>query len=98
LLPSFQPKCRELHESADVAAGVEPLEEAPEEADPEVLEEAPDLLPVVKVKLLNQLRSFIHFQKRLRNPVSSAYITGIKERTFLQLNEKRRTYFAFLSP
>jgi hypothetical protein len=64
LFPSLQPKCGELHESAEVAAGVEPLEKAPEEADPKVLEEAQDLLPVVKVKLLSQLRSFFHFLKR----------------------------------
>jgi hypothetical protein len=59
LLPSFQPKCGELHESAEVTAGVEPLEKAPEEADPKVLEEAKDLLPDVKVKLFNQSWSFI---------------------------------------
>ena len=39
-----------MKESAVVAAGVEPLEEAPEEAEPKVLEEATDLLPVGKVK------------------------------------------------
>jgi hypothetical protein len=44
LFPSFEPEGGELKEPADVAAGVEPLEEAPEEADPEILEERTELL------------------------------------------------------
>ena len=40
MLPGFKPEGGELEEAADVAAGVEPLEEAPEEADPKVLEES----------------------------------------------------------
>jgi len=55
LLPSFEPKSRELNESAGVAGGVEPLEEAPKEADPEVLEESTDLLPGKSVKVKVQV-------------------------------------------
>lgn len=44
LFPSSEPEGGELKEPADVAAGVEPLEEAPEEAEPEILEEPTDLL------------------------------------------------------
>jgi hypothetical protein len=51
LLPSFEPKSRELGESAGVSGGVEPLEEAPKEADPEVLEESTDLLSDKRVKV-----------------------------------------------
>ena len=55
MLPSFEPKSRELDESTGVAGGVEPLEEAPKEADPEVLEESTDLLPVKSVKVKVQV-------------------------------------------
>jgi hypothetical protein len=44
LFPSFEPEGGELKEPTDFAAGVEPLEEAPEEAEPEILEEPTELL------------------------------------------------------
>ena len=62
LLPRFEPEGGELEEAADVAARVEPLEEAPEEADPKVLEEPTDLLPVVvKVERNSESASAICF-------------------------------------
>ena len=62
MLPGFKPEGGELEEAADVAAGVEPLEEAPEEADPKVLEEPTDLLPVVvKVERNSESASAIRF-------------------------------------
>ena len=49
----MEPESRELSESAVVAGSVEPLEEAPEEADPEVLEESTDLVSGMTVKVVN---------------------------------------------
>lgn len=49
----MEPESRELSESAVVAGSVEPLEEAPEEADPEVLEEPTDLVSGMTVKVVN---------------------------------------------
>ena len=48
MFPGLEAKRRELSESAGTAAGVEPLEEAPQEADPEVLQKCTDLLPAVE--------------------------------------------------
>ena len=60
MFPCFEPEGGELKEPADVAAGVEPLEEAPEEAEPEVLEEPADLLSGVdKVKVNTVLIQFM---------------------------------------
>jgi len=48
LFPGLEAKRRELSESAGVAAGVEPLEEAPEEANPEIFQKCTHLLPAVE--------------------------------------------------
>jgi hypothetical protein len=47
VFPGLEAKRWELSESAGVATGVEPLEEAPEEADPEVFQKCTYLLPAV---------------------------------------------------
>lgn len=64
MFPSFQPKGRELEESADVTAGVEPLEEAPQEADAEIPEESTDLLSGIEGKPLNQVSESQLFLQR----------------------------------
>lgn len=49
LFPSLYPECRELSEAAALFASVKPLEECPQEAKWEVLDESSDLLSAKQI-------------------------------------------------